>query len=538
MKQKNKYLPLYIGFVLLLFFTMYITEIIKDRFIEYQKEGLLKEAQTHFKNQVTTRKWSSNFGGVYVKSDGILKPNPYLKDNVLKTADGQTLIKINPAWMTRQLSEISNLENFSFRIVGSNPLNPDNIANEFETRALEYIIKNNQSQYYELKEGDDFKFMSALVTVESCVSCHTEQGYKVGKINGGISINLSTSTYNNVIQNINNQILYLRILIIFLLLSITLLIHKQFKNNENLEDEVLSKIKEVISTKMLLQEVLDTDRSFLMVADGKKIILSNKTMLDFFNCSSLEEFIKKHVVISKFFIDVPNKNYLLPYINGEHWVSYLNREQKNKELKILMKKDNINRYFKVHSRKITIDNKELYIIIFDEITKELQKIKTLTEEASRDALTNLFNRGKFDDVLSKEISLAQATKSPFCIIFLDIDHFKVVNDTYGHNVGDYILIEIANILTSSVRQGDFVARWGGEEFVITLQSTTADKATILAEKIRKNIENYNFDNGGKQTVSLGVTQYIDKESQSAFTKRVDEALYEAKETGRNRVVTK
>ena len=538
MKQKIKYIFLYIGFLVLLSSVIYSTEKLKNKNIDFQQDILIKQAQTHFKDQVNTRQWSSNFGGVYVKSDTGLKPNPYLKDNVLKAENGQTLIKINPAWMTRQLSEISNIHGFNFRITSIDPLNPNNKADEFETRALNYISENKVLEYYEIKENFPFRYMGALVTTESCLPCHVDQKYIVGNIYGGISINLDTNNYNNVVSYITNRVFYLRLIIAFLLLSTTLLIHKQFKNNENLSDEVSSKIKEILSTKMLLQEVLDTDHNFLMVAEGKKIILANKTMLNFFDCTSLDEFIKKHIYISNFFIDTDNEDFLSNYMDDEHWVSYLYREQNNKEIKVHMKKNNMDRYFKAHSRKIIIDGKEVYIIIFDEITQELQMIKTLTDEASKDALTGLFNRGKFNDVLTKEMSLAQVTKSPLSIIFLDIDHFKIVNDTYGHDIGDYILIEIANILISTLRQGDFVARWGGEEFVVTLQSTTAKQASLLANKIRKNIERHDFKNGGKQTVSLGVTEYIVQEHQSEFTKRVDEALYEAKASGRNKVVTK
>ena len=536
--MKNKYIFLYISFLSLLFISLYTTEILKNKSIESQKNILLKQAQTHFADQVNTRRWSSSFSGLYVEANDTLKPNPYLQNNTLKTADGQTLIKINPAWMTRQLSEFSDIHNFKFRIVGVDPINPNNKATKFEKRALNYLVENKVYEYYELKENAPFSYMGALITTQSCISCHIGQNYTLGAVEGGISIILDTTDYDNYVLYVEEKIFYLRIVLTILLLSITLLLHKQIKDNEELEYKISDKGKEILSTKILLQEVLDTDHSFLMVANGKKLILANKTMLKFFNCNSLSEFIKKHRYLSNFFIDVENKDFLSAYINGEHWVPYLYREQNNKEIKILMKKDNKNRYFKAHSRKKIIDNKELYIIIFDEITKELQTIETLTEEASRDALTNLFNRGKFDDVLSKEISLAQTTKAPLSIIFLDIDHFKIINDTYGHDVGDCILIEIAKILISTIRQGDFAARWGGEEFVITLQSTTIKQASVLADKIRKNIEQHHFKNGGKQTVSLGVTQYICEESQSTFIKRVDKALYEAKNSGRNIVVTK
>lgn len=166
----------------------------------------------------------------------------------------------------------------------------------------------------------------------------------------------------------------------------------------------------------------------------------------------------------------------------------------------------------------------------------MHNIKILKDKASRDALTKLFNKGKFFDVLSHEILLCEATSSPLSIIFLDIDHFKIVNDTYGHDSGDFVLQELAKILQVSTRKGDFIARWGGEEFVVTLQATDLNEAKVIAEKIRVNIEKHTFAKGGSQRVSLGVTQFIPYESQESFTKRVDEALYKAKNSGRNRVV--
>jgi len=203
-----------------------------------------------------------------------------------------------------------------------------------------------------------------------------------------------------------------------------------------------------------------------------------------------------------------------------------------------MRFDGQNRYFKPHTKEIIIENKKLNIIIFDEITKELEHIKVLQDKASRDSLTKLFNRGKFDDVLTQEISLANTAQTPLSVIFLDIDHFKAVNDTYGHNIGDSVLVELAKVLTETTRNGDFIARWGGEEFIITLQSTTILRASVIAEKIRENVEQYNFLIGGNQTISLGVSEYIFNESKESLLKRVDNALYEAKDKGRNRVVIK
>lgn len=537
MNDKYKYITLYISFAIILAIVLYATQVLQDQNIKFQKEILLKQAQTHFKDQVNNRRWNSQYGGVYVNPTNGQKPNPYLRNNILKTEDGDTLIKVNPAWMTRQLSEISDLDGFHFRITSLNPINPDNKPDEFETRALKYIEKTLDKEYYEIIENSDFKYMGALITTAPCLSCHQEQGYKLGDVRGGISINLDTTEYHTIVTYIYEKITLIRIIIVFLLLSVTILIHRQIKNNENLKLEVEHRTKEILSTKTLLQEVLDSELSFIIVADGTNLVLANKTMLDFFNFDTLEEFKKEHQYISNTFVEIDNEEYLSTYIDGEHWIDYLQREQENKELKVLMIKDNKERHFKPHSKKIVIENKELHLVIFDEITKNLEDIHELKEIASKDALTDLFNRGKFDDVLTKEIELSKATISQFSVLFLDIDHFKIVNDTYGHEAGDYVLKEISKILVSSVRIGDFIARWGGEEFVITLQSTNVNEASILAEKIRLKVQEHDFIEGGKQTISIGVTQYIHRENKDELMKRVDKALYAAKKGGRNKVVT-
>jgi len=537
MKNKNKYFFLYFSFITLLFFTIYGTATLRDKNIEFQKEILVKQAQTHFKDQINNRKWNAQFGGVFVKEIEGLKPNSYLKKNTIKTEDGEILVKINPAWMTRQLSDLSNIENFQFKITSLNPINPANKPDKFEAKALKMILDHNLTEYYEIENNNKFRYVGALVTTKSCLECHAYENYKIGDIRGGISIDLDASNYESVIHYIDDKVLKLRLFIIFLLLSITLLLHKQFKNNENLKSKIEDATKEILSTKYLLQEVLDADHSFLMVFDGLDTILANKTILRFFDCDSLDAFKKEYTSISNAFVKVENKNFLTEYVNGEHWLSYLQKEQESKVLKVLMKKDAEDRYFKPHIKKVVIENKTFLIVIFDEITEELHKIKILKDKASRDALTKLFNKGKFFDVLSHEILLSEATGSPLSMIFLDIDHFKIVNDTYGHDSGDYVLKELAKILHKSTRKGDFIARWGGEEFVVTLQATDLKEAEVIAEKVRVNVEKHTFLEGGNQKISLGVTQFIACETLESFTKRVDDALYKAKKSGRNRVVT-
>jgi len=162
---------------------------------------------------------------------------------------------------------------------------------------------------------------------------------------------------------------------------------------------------------------------------------------------------------------------------------------------------------------------------------------TLEEEASIDVLTGAFNRAKFEKFFEYEIEKTQMSKNILSMMILDIDHFKAINDTYGHNVGDEVLKELSVLITKNLKRVDIFARWGGEEFVILLPGTTLDGAQVLAENLRKIVEESHFSIAGKITASFGVGIHQNNESKTDFFKRIDKLLYEAKKRGRNRVIS-
>lgn len=535
MKRNYKFIILYAISILSIGAFLFSIEKFASHNLNSQKQILVKQAQTHFNDQINTRKWNASYNGVYAFAKDGQKPNPYLKNNTLKTQDGQTLIKINPAWMTRQLSEIESMKDYHFRITSLKPINPDNKPTPFEKKALEYFEKTGKLEYYEFGKENRFNYMGALLITQACMPCHKDQGYKIGDFRGGISVNLDASEYKNITSSLLDRAFNMKIIITLFILSITFLIHRQLKSNEYLSDKVKERTKEIKSTQILLQEVLDADLSLLVVTDGNRTIFTNKTMLDFFEMNSLEEFKNKYKSISDIF-DHVNKQEFPTEIDGDKWIEYIKKEHPFHELKVVIRKNGEDRYFTPHAKEIVVDDKALYLIIFDEITKQYNEMKQIKSEAAKDPLTKLFNRGKFDDVLTQEILLCKTSLSTLSIIFLDIDFFKKVNDTLGHDVGDEVLIEIADIISSNIRENDFAARWGGEEFVVTLHNTPKSKAVQLAEKLRRKVENHTFKTAGKLTISLGVTEYQYNESKESFIKRMDQALYDAKHSGRNRVV--
>jgi len=151
-----------------------------------------------------------------------------------------------------------------------------------------------------------------------------------------------------------------------------------------------------------------------------------------------------------------------------------------------------------------------------------------------DRLTGIYNRGRFEHILG--LWIKNMRHDPFCLLFLDIDGFKKVNDRFGHNAGDQVLISTAEIITASIRDDDIFARWGGEEFVILFSGINIDRGADLAERLRKAVENNPCGEAGKITMSIGVAQYRRTESIPNFVNRADEKMYEAKKAGKNRVV--
>jgi two-component system cell cycle response regulator len=166
--------------------------------------------------------------------------------------------------------------------------------------------------------------------------------------------------------------------------------------------------------------------------------------------------------------------------------------------------------------------------------------RQMYESALRDGLTKVFNKKYFTDYLEKEFAFAARHGGPLALIFLDIDYFKKINDTHGHPAGDFVLAELSQMMSTLLRTEDVLARFGGEEFTILCRGSDLSGAKIVAERVRKAVEERKFSFGGKDipvTVSLGVVAIPESgiNEHNAFLAAADKALYEAKRSGRNRV---
>lgn len=156
--------------------------------------------------------------------------------------------------------------------------------------------------------------------------------------------------------------------------------------------------------------------------------------------------------------------------------------------------------------------------------------------AITDPLTKVFNRNKLNTVLSQEIGRGLRYDKTFGLLMIDIDHFKIVNDTFGHNEGDKVLQKTAQVLSKFIRKNDTLFRWGGEEFIVVALEVDEQSLIRFCDKLRKKVEDEYYGAAGKITVSVGATLFRENDSQDILISRTDKALYAAKEKGRNMTV--
>ena len=186
-------------------------------------------------------------------------------------------------------------------------------------------------------------------------------------------------------------------------------------------------------------------------------------------------------------------------------------------------------------RERTADLAEANELLIAEIAERKRAEEKLRELSETDHLTKIYNRRKLLELLGTEVAKAKRYARPLTIVMLDIDHFKKINDNYGHSIGDIVLKITTNIVGGIIRKVDIFARYGGEEFMILSPETGMEGALVMAEKIRVAVETYSYPAGVSVTISAGVAEWSRDDSVAAFIKKVDETLYVAKNRGRNRV---
>ncbi len=288
---------------------------------------------------------------------------------------------------------------------------------------------------------------------------------------------------------------------------------------------------QLVEQRQYFQSVLDSQENMIAVVNKDEILDGNFRFFNLFGHDTLAEFKREYRSISDLALDCEGCIYKMEKGN---WIDTL-LEMPARQALFAFKPYYADspRIFSATLSRLSIDE-ERYVIAFSDVTELEKRSKDFEMQASFDTLTKIYNRRKFDEMLVKQIEISKRYRYDLSLVFFDIDHFKRINDRYGHGVGDIILREMSGFVKNNIRKADIFARWGGEEFIMLLPQTSIDDARKIAEKTRIRIEEIDYEQVGRVTCSFGVTQLKMSDTPELFVERADIALYRAKEDGRNR----
>ncbi|NWF67381.1 MAG: diguanylate cyclase [Campylobacterales bacterium] len=293
--------------------------------------------------------------------------------------------------------------------------------------------------------------------------------------------------------------------------------------------KLFEKEKELEKEKERFQNILDLQDNIVIVVDKTDMLYVNKAFLDFFGFNSLNGFLKKYRCICDKFIAEDD---FLVGSDNKSWIDAVLNNREVQHIACMIHEDK-KRYFAVTVNILNVEL-EQFVCTFTDITEIKTESLNFEKEAVLDPLTHVFNRRMFEKESKKMLYLANKYRFDLSLMIVDIDHFKRVNDTFGHQMGDTVLVEIANRISTHIRKGDLFARYGGEEFVILILQHS-DDVLKKAYDINKIIANTPFEGVGEVTISIGFAKRKEGESIESMFARADSALYEAKKNGRNRV---
>jgi len=282
---------------------------------------------------------------------------------------------------------------------------------------------------------------------------------------------------------------------------------------------------------------LDIQNNILILSTDKSVTYINKAGLKFFKVNSVKEFKNKFNNLPNLFIE--EEGCFSKYSVGKKWLTNLYKQKKQIKVKLKIDIDSsFSYYFYLQLSKL---QKEHYLLSFTDITKLESDKDFIRKLADYDALTKIYNRVKFNEMFPIYLERYDRYNETFSIILFDIDHFKLINDNQGHNIGDKVLIELASLVKQKlkhlkIRKTTLFSRWGGEEFIILVQFVKIEQAQKIANILKKDISEYHFPKVGRVTCSFGVTEVKPNDNQIDIFHRADKALYKAKENGRNQVV--
>lgn len=280
----------------------------------------------------------------------------------------------------------------------------------------------------------------------------------------------------------------------------------------------------------LVRFFIDEAPHLSAILHGREVVTVNRAFLRFMGLSSLTEFKARGSDLDRYLAEPPSGGLAA-------WASRLPDDRLDREHRLrLVNPDRPDQGPHVYQVAVTpLPGRDRCLLILTDVTELELERRALLDQANRDPLTKTFNRRKLQDLLSDETARSDRYRTPLSLVMLDIDHFKAINDGFGHDAGDAVLVELTARIGNTLRQVDRLARFGGEEFVVVAPGVGLEAAVELAERLRRTVADRDFAAVGRVTASFGVASHVPGEPGEATLSRADKALYRAKEGGRNKV---
>jgi len=488
----------------------------------------------------SVRLWNAEHGGVYVLQSERTPPNPYLdvpeRDPV--TRSGKQLTMVNPAYMTRQLSaNIFGQTGIRVRITSLRPINPDNRPDPWEARALQ-AFEQGLRERVELHDNAqrEVRYMAALVTQEACLACHRKQGYKVGDIRGGVSVSFSAAPIEASIAPYRRDVIVGHLIALLLLSSLSIYLLARLRGHTAaLEREVAARTGELRREALERQQAESQLRHLVGASSNGIFGIDASGRCTFCNPMAATLLGDKAAaligsdLLARFDADNPElATHLRRCLRGEtvHEDNLLFHASGENAFPTELRLDPV----------LAAGVPAGVVAAFSDITERQKRQLEVWRQANFDHLTGLPNRQLFEERFARALAQAGRGDGALAVLFVDLDGFKPVNDTWGHAAGDSVLAEVGRRLLDEVRESDIAARLGGDEFVVVLCAAADREAIVSAARklLRALAQPYVLAEGvASVSASIGVAFFPeDGKSGEALLAAADQAMYAAKQAGR------
>lgn len=495
------------------------------------------------------RLWNARHGGVYARLTEATPANPYLDvpNRDVETRDGVRLTLLNPAYMTRQVTAtVRELTGVQVHMTSLKPINPGNAADSWETAALRDFERGvpERAELVELQGQTFARYMAPLVTREACLDCHAKQGYKVGDIRGGISVTLDTAPFVQPLfqQKRNSILVHLVGWILVAALTLFALARSRAQvlalGRAKDEQEALVELR----TAELRREVAERRQAeirlrLLMDASGNGVfgLAANG------ECTFINPVAQRLLGLEKVdaLLGQPILDLITPEAarsQGLHEALRLGQRLHSDDC-VFQRADGTQ--FSVEIRLDPIEGAEPAgaVVNFADITQRKAAEANIWHQANYDALTGLANRRLVTHRLEQMIIDARRSREFIALLFVDLDGFKAINDTCGHEAGDWILKEAALRLQAGIRDSDLAARLAGDEFLVILRHLASQEhaGAVASKLVHALARPYLFaERELRVSASIGIGIYPDDAATAGeLIRDADLAMYRAKKDGKH-----